>query len=62
MNHDISELFARDPITLTDEDITRMIEAYRKLRVDFNNGSRQAGAAPKPKKKPVIDIDLSDII
>jgi hypothetical protein len=47
-NTDINELFSRDPLKLTDEDITKIILEFRKRRNLFNaNPAAAAGAAPK---------------
>lgn len=61
---DINELFARDPKTHSDSDIESMIAYFRSARATFHLGNAQAGSksASKAKKKPVIDLDLSDII
>lgn len=60
---DINELFSRDPLKLTDEDITQIIVEFRKRRNLFN--ANPAAAAPKKltdKEKAAsslkIDIDL----
>lgn len=42
---DINELFARDPLKLSDEDIDKIIEEYRKKRHQFK--ALPTGAAPK---------------
>lgn len=60
---DISELFARDPLSHTDAEITKMIEYFREARKTFHLGNPQAGARKaSTAKKPVVEIDLSDII
>lgn len=60
---DTSELFARNPLKLTREDITQLINELRKARVQFNLGAK---AEPKPKatkvaKTPLGQIDLSEL-
>lgn len=40
---DISELFSRDPLDLTDEDIDRIIAHYRESRHLFNTGLTTGG-------------------
>lgn len=50
----LSELFARDPFTLTRENIDTIIEAYREKRKTFMT----TGKAEKAEKKPV---DLADL-
>lgn len=44
---DITELFSRDPLELSDQDIDSIIEEMRKKRHLFNSGP-----APKAPKKP----------
>lgn len=51
----ISELFARDPFTLTKEDIDKMIEYYRDRRKDFVLGGKASPKIEKPK------VDLNDL-
>lgn len=41
---DMTDLFMRDPLELTDEDITKIIEHYREARATFK-------AAPSAVKK-----------
>jgi len=41
----MTDLFMRDPLDLTDEDITKIIEYYRETRATFK-------AAPGAAKKP----------
>lgn len=46
---EIAELFARDPLSLTREDITQIVEKLRAQRAQFNLGNKSAGKAkPKP--------------
>jgi Holliday junction resolvase len=53
----MSELFARDPLNLTKEDIDQIIEYYRARRTQFNLGIKDAGAA----KKLDEPIDLEEL-
>jgi hypothetical protein len=63
---DIAELFARDPLQCTKDDIKFIIEEYRKRQKQFNSGVMQAGNV-KPKtsraKKPGLDlnVDVGDL-
>lgn len=60
---DIATLFQRDPLSLTDEDMTTIISHYREKRAQFIAGDKKAGAAPKEAKAPKEKIkDLSDIL
>lgn len=52
---DLSELFARDPLSLTKTDITTIIEEMRKSRHAFNAGNIKAGSTkPKTEKQKQI--------
>lgn len=62
---DLAELFARDPLTLTKENIDEVIEYFRGARVRYLEGEKSAGspkkmkAEAKPKAKgsmPAIDV------
>lgn len=45
---DISELFARDPLSLTRSDVSAIVARYREARGQFIAGNMKAGSA-KPK-------------
>ena len=47
---DIQELFQKDPLQLTQEDLKEMVMYYRDRRNQFNLGDTQAGSAKKIKK------------
>lgn len=52
---DLAELFARDPLKLTNPDITLIIEEMRKSRHAFNAGNAKAGSTkPKTEKQKEI--------
>ena len=52
---DIHELFARDPLQLTRDDITTIITEMRKSRASFNLGNIKAGSTkPKTEKQKQI--------
>jgi hypothetical protein len=55
---DLAELFARDPLTLTDDNISTIIEEMRKSRHAFNLGNLRAGTTkPKTEKqKQIIEL------
>jgi len=62
---DMNELFSRDPLSLTDENIDQIIEEMRKRRHLFNAGGATATkAAPKvtaaqaATKSLKIELDL----
>lgn len=62
---DLAELYARDPLSLTREDLAVMVLDLREKRVQFNLGDKAAAKAPKPGDKPKMDLgailDLKDL-
>lgn len=49
---DIVELFARDPLSYTEDDLTVIITELRKSRASFNLGNVKAGSTkPKTEKQ-----------
>lgn len=52
---DLQILFDRDPLKLTNEDLTTIINAFRQARTQFH-------VKPKAEKKPVPNIDLGDLL
>lgn len=53
---DIAELFARDPMKLSEQDIEGIISYFRKSRAQFNLGNMQAGSTkPKTEKQKQAD-------
>jgi hypothetical protein len=59
---DIAELFARDPLSLSDPDIDVLIAHYRKARENFLLGDAKAGKSPARKEKaPPKNLDISGI-
>lgn len=58
MVNDLAELFARDPLQLTDDNIKSIIEEMRKSRHAFNAGNAKAGST-KPlteKQKTIVNL------
>lgn len=57
---DIAELFRRDPLSLSEQDLDEIIAKFRTARSQFNLGNLQAGAtkAPTAKQKLVASLDL----
>jgi hypothetical protein len=53
----ISELFSRDPLSLTKPEIDGIIEFYRKKRAQFNLGIKDAGSSKNLGEK----IDLEEL-
>lgn len=61
----LSELYARDPFTLTRDDpaIHRMVETLRTQRVHFAAAGKPTPKAKEPKTKPekITNLDQLDI-
>jgi hypothetical protein len=52
---DLQELFSRDPLNLTKDDIRSIIEEMRKSRHAFNAGNAKAGSTkPQSEKQKQI--------
>jgi hypothetical protein len=58
---DIAELFARDPESLTRDDIAAIIAKYREARQQFMLGAQQAGNPKKIRKEAIKVTDLDDL-
>lgn len=53
---DIAELFSRDPLSLSDQDLQSIIERFRAARGQFNLGNMKAGSTkPKTEKEKKLD-------
>jgi hypothetical protein len=65
---DIAELFARDPLDLTDRNLDTMIGKFREMRGQYFLGNAMAGSTkPKTEKqKQALDLasklDIGDIL
>ena len=57
---DLSTLFARNPLDLTREDISTIIEAFRKSRHQFNLGNPKAGSTKPLTEKQKKIAALAD--
>lgn len=57
---DLSTLFARDPLSLTKDDIRTIIETMRKSRHAFNLGNARAGSTKPPTEKQKQMAALAD--
>jgi hypothetical protein len=55
---DISIIMSKDPLTLTREDISTIIDEMRKSRHAFSLGNAKAGSTkpPSPKQKAISDL------
>lgn len=56
---EISDLFAKDPLLLTREDRSKIIEQFRANRTAYLSGEKvtKAKAKAAPKGKPTINLD-----
>lgn len=53
---DVAELFARDPLDLTEDDLTTIVAEMRKSRHAFNLGNVKAGSTkPKTEKQKTLE-------
>jgi len=60
--NDISELFSRDPESLTDQDLDAIVAHLQTLRAQFMLGAKTAGTMKKkPAKEKVTNIDLNEL-
>lgn len=57
---DISELFARDPLKLTRDDITEIIKRMRDARAQFNLGNVKAGSTKPLTEKQKATKSLAE--
>ncbi len=56
---DLSELFDRDPLQLTSQDIALIVKRMRENQAQYELGAKTP-VAPKPPKKPKNDL-LKDL-
>lgn len=54
----LAELFAKDPLSLTDSDIERIVTSLREARAKWESAPK--GRAPKAEAKP-LPTDLADL-
>lgn len=57
---DLAELFARDPLSLTRDDLTKIIEEMRKSRHAYSLGNAKAGSTKPPTEKQAQIKSLAD--
>jgi hypothetical protein len=55
---DITELFARDPLELSKQDIAAIVSKFRESRKAFNLGNSRAGSTKPPTAKQKQTADL----
>jgi len=57
---DLSELFDRDPLSYTSQDIAKIVARMREAQAQYELGAK-APVAPRPKKSPkTVDL-LKDL-
>ena len=54
--HDLNELFARDPLSYTDDDIDTIVEALRAQRKKFAQEEEAAKAENRKPKHGKLDL------
>ena len=57
---ELSELFERDPLSLSDQDIATIVARMREAQAQFELGLK-APVAPKPKKSTKAETLLKDL-
>ena len=55
---DITELFARDPLSLSKQDIEVIVTKFRESRKAFSLGNMKAGSTKPPTAKQKATADL----
>ena len=56
---DIAELFARDPLELSDIDIGRLVDKFREMRGQYALGNAMAGSTKPKSAKAKATLDLA---
>jgi hypothetical protein len=62
---DLAQLFSTDPLSLSDQDLDKIIEYMRKSRHQFNLGDRKAGKtkkSPEEAKSLLAALDIKDAL
>lgn len=57
---DIAELFARDPLELSDKDIDQMVSKFREMRGQYALGNAMAGSTKPKTEKQKQAISLAE--
>ena len=60
----LAELFTKDPLQMTDQDLDRIIEYNRQTRAAYLAGQKSAGNPKKiksEKKSAPVQLDLGDL-
>ena len=56
---DIAELFARDPLDLSAQDLDTIIGKFREMRGQYNLGNAMAGNTKPKSAKQKVALDLA---
>ena len=56
---DLSELFARDPLSLTTVELDTIITEMRKKRASFNAGNMKGGSTKPPTEKQAAALSIA---
>jgi hypothetical protein len=57
---ELSELFDRDPMLLSEQDIEAIVARIREAQAQYELGAKPAVVAPRPKKSKTLDL-LKDL-
>lgn len=57
---ELSELFDRDPLLYSEQDITTIVARLRENQAQHELGAKPAVVAPRPKKSKTVDL-LKDL-
>ena len=58
---EVAELYSKDPMELTRDDISALVADLRKRRASFKLGDKSAGKA-KASPKAIANLDLSALL
>lgn len=56
---DLSELFARDPLSLSKQDLSTIVAEMRKKRAQFNLGNAKAGSMKPLTEKQKATLEMA---
>lgn len=59
---DLAELFARDPLQLSNADLDTIIAKMRAMRASFNAGNMKAGSTKPTSEKQKAALALADTL
>lgn len=59
---DLAELFARDPLQLSNADLDTIIAKMRAMRANFNAGNMKAGSTKPQSEKQKAALAIADTL